>query len=77
MLGIGMKLKELNRQIDDFTNGGKSPKKLVIGYKTFAVLMENDKFLDGIEKDKEDPMVRYYRGIKIKMVTEKYHLVIE
>ncbi|MDE4040748.1 hypothetical protein SLJ62_02185 [Acinetobacter pittii] len=74
---MGMTLKELNKQIDDFKSSGKDPKKLVIGYKTFAVLMENDKFLDKIEKDKDDPMVRYYKGIKIKMVTEKHHLEIE
>ncbi|HCA5147100.1 TPA: hypothetical protein MW178_002316 [Acinetobacter baumannii] len=74
---MGMTLKDLNRQIDDFKSSGKSPKKLVIGYKTFAVLMEDDKFLDKVEKDKEDPMVRYYKGIKIKMVTEKHHLAVE
>ncbi|MDS7935683.1 hypothetical protein RMB03_17320 [Acinetobacter sp. V91_7] len=72
-----MTLKDLNKQIDDFKSSGKSPKKLIIGYKTFAVLMEDNDFLDKVKKDKEDPVIRYYKGIKIKMVTEKHHLAIE
>ncbi|EPO8910213.1 hypothetical protein ACUIIU_003426, partial [Acinetobacter baumannii] len=73
---VKMKLKELNNLIDDFKSNGKNPKKVIIGYKDYAALMENEKFQDRLTKDSKDPMIRYYKGIKIKMVTEKYHLEI-
>lgn len=61
-----MTLKELNKQIDDFKSTGKDPKKLVIGYKTFAILMENDQFPDKTEKDKEDQWSVITKGSKSK-----------
>ncbi|AXX52276.1 hypothetical protein ACOUV0_15930 [Acinetobacter baumannii] len=71
-----MKLKELNKLIDEFRSKGKKPIKLIIGYKDYAVLMENEKFQDRLTRDINDPMIRYYKGIKIKMVTEKHYLEI-
>ncbi|MEW5969260.1 MAG: hypothetical protein AB1706_05250 [Pseudomonadota bacterium] len=71
-----MKLKELNNLIDEFKSKGKNPKKMIIGYKNYAALMESEKFQDRLTRDSKDPMNRYYKGIKIKMVTEKYHLEI-
>lgn len=71
-----MKLKELNKLIDEFKDKGKEPKKLIIGYKNYATLMEHEKFQDRLTRDSKDPMIRYYKGIKIKMVTEKHHLDI-
>ncbi|MDC4883039.1 hypothetical protein OHW08_14710 [Acinetobacter baumannii] len=71
-----MKLKELNKLIDEFKGEGKEPKKLIIGYKNYATLMEmeHEKFQDRLTRDSKDPMIRYYKGIK--MVTEKHHLDI-
>lgn len=71
-----MKLKELNKVIDEFKSKGNVPKKLILGYKSYATLMRVEKFHDKLTKDSKDPMVRYYKGIKIKMVTEKHHLEI-
>ncbi|BAP36210.1 MULTISPECIES: hypothetical protein [Acinetobacter] len=73
---MGIDLKELNKQIDDFKES-KDPQRLVIGYKTYSKLMKENKFLDKISKDVNDPMIRYYKEIKIKIVTEKHFFEIE
>lgn len=39
--------------------------------------MKESKFLDKISKDANDPMIRYYKEIKIKIVTEKHFFEIE
>ena len=70
-------LKELNKLIEEFEKDGQEPKKLIIGYKTYASLMSDNKFADKVTKDSKDMMVRYYKGIKIKMVTEKHYLEIK
>ncbi|MFW1642905.1 hypothetical protein [Acinetobacter guillouiae] len=73
---MGINLKELNKQIDDFKEI-KDPQRLIIGYKTYSKLMKENKFLDKISKDTNDPMIRYYKEIKIKIVTEKHFFEIE
>lgn len=73
---MSINLKELNKQIADFKEN-KEPKKLIIGYKTYSKLMKESKFLDKISKDANDPMIRYYKEIKIKIVTEKHFFEIE
>ena len=70
-------LKELKKAIEAFKETDKEPTKIIIGYKTYARLMKEEKFIDQLSKDTENPMVRYYQGIKIKMVTEKHYLKIE
>ncbi|MFW2082994.1 hypothetical protein ACNPQK_18735 [Acinetobacter guillouiae] len=47
---MGINLKELNKQIDDFKEI-KDPQRLIIGYKTYSKLMKENKFLDKISKD--------------------------
>ncbi|WP_151957131.1 hypothetical protein [Acinetobacter guillouiae] len=73
---MGINLKELNKQIDDFKEI-KDPQRLIIGYKTYSKLMKENKFLDKISKDANDQMIRYYKEIKIKIVTEKHFFEIE
>lgn len=73
---MGIDLKELNKQIDDFKES-KDPQRLIIGYKTYSKLMKENKFLDKISKDANNPMIRYYKEIKIKIVTEKHFFEIE
>ena len=70
-------LKELKKAIEEFQTTGVEPTKLIIGYKTYSRLMKEDKFIDHLSKDQLDPMVRYYKGIKIKMVTEKHYLEVK
>ena len=74
---MGISVKDINKQIDRFAETGAKPQLLIIGYRTYAALMSEDKFTDKITKDNNDPMVRYYKGIKIQMVTEKHHFDIQ
>ena len=69
-------LKELNKRIKDFKEQAE-PQKLVIGYKTYSKLMKEEGFVEKLSKDITDPMVRYYKNIKIQLVTEKHLLEIE
>ena len=69
-------IKDINKQIDEFKKQGAEPKVLIIGYKTYANLMSEDKFAEKISKDDKDPMIRYYKGIKVKIVTEKRYFAV-
>ena len=64
-------LKELNKRIKDFRENAE-PQKLILGYKTYSKLMKEDGFVDKLSKDAQDPMIRYYKEIKIELVTEKH-----
>ncbi|MDM1764575.1 MULTISPECIES: hypothetical protein [unclassified Acinetobacter] len=72
-----LNLKQFKKRIEEFKSTGNKPNSIVIGYKTYANLMEEEKFVDHISKDVDDPMVRYYKGIQIKMITEKHYLEIK
>ena len=74
---MDISLKSVNKQINSFIEAGKQPELLIIGYKTYASLMSEDRFEDKITKDETDPMIRYYKGIKIQMVTEKHYFEIQ
>ncbi len=73
---MDLSVKEINKQIDEFKKGGNEPKALVIGYKTYARLMSENKFSDKVTKDSSDPLIRYYKNIKLKIVTEKYYFEV-
>lgn len=70
-------VKQINKRIDEFQEAGKKAETLKIGYKTYAKLMNEDKFADLLKKDVNDPMIRYYKDIKIKLVTEKHHFEVK
>ncbi|WP_374668493.1 hypothetical protein [Acinetobacter sp.] len=70
-------VKEINKKIDTFKQSGNEPKELIVGYKTYAHLMSEDKFADKISKDQIDPMIRYYKGLKVKIVTEKKYFEVK
>jgi hypothetical protein len=70
-------VKQINKRIDEFQQSGKQAETLKIGYKTYAKLMNEDKFADLLKKDVNDPMIRYYKDIKIKLVTEKHHFEVK
>lgn len=72
-----LSLKEFKKRVEEFKSTGEKPSRIVIGYKTYANLMKEEKFVDYISKDLDDPMVRYYKGIQIKMITEKHYLEIK
>ncbi len=39
--------------------------------------MKEDKFSETIKKDSTDPMVRFYKDIKIRIVAEKHHFEVK
>ncbi|MDV2441235.1 hypothetical protein QR665_17465 [Acinetobacter gerneri] len=73
---MDISVKELNKLIEEFELE-KEPQKLMIGYKTYSKLMKEDKFLEQLSKNLNDPMIRYYRGIEIRIITEKHFFCIE
>ncbi|MFW1814098.1 hypothetical protein ACG9X6_05455 [Acinetobacter guillouiae] len=70
-------VKQINKRIDEFQESSKKASTLEIGYKTYAKLMNEDKFADALKKDPHNTMVRYYKDIKIKLVTEKHHFEVK
>lgn len=70
-----LNVKKLNKLIDEFAKEGKNPDKLEIGYKTYVRLAEDDKFFNRVTKS-EDSLTRFYKKIKIELVTEKHYLKI-
>lgn len=70
-------VKQINKRIDEFQESIKKASTLEIGYKTYAKLMNEDKFAEALKKDPNNTMVRYYKDIKIKLVTEKHHFEVK
>lgn len=70
-------VKQVNKRIEEFRLESKEPAVLEIGYKTYAKLMNEDKFVDSLKKDPNDPLLRFYKNIKIKVVTEKHHFEVK
>lgn len=74
---MDIRIKDINKQIDELKNQGQNPKLLIVGYKTYANLMSEEKFADKISKDEKTPMIRYYKGLKVKIVTEKRYFELK
>lgn len=66
-------VKKVNKLIADFEQIGNKAEVLEIGYKTYAVLMAEERFSDKVSKSKE----LLYKRIKIKLITEKYHFEVK
>lgn len=66
----------VNQLIEESKQQGKTPTKIEIGFKTYARLVEDDQFYAHVTKS-EDSKSRLYKGIKIKLVTEKYYLKLK
>lgn len=70
-------VKQINKRIEECQNSGKEPTVLELGYKTYAKLMNEDKFADALKKDPSNPLLRFYKNIKIKLVTEKHYFEVK
>lgn len=70
-------VKQINKRIEEFQQSGKQAETLKIGYKTYAKLMNEDKFADALKKDPSNPLLRFYKNIKIKLVTEKHYFEVK
>lgn len=73
---MGINLVKLNLEIEKLKQFNK-PKKLVVGYLTFSKLIKNDEFFKELTNNIANPMAKYYRGLKVVVVTEKYFFSIE
>ncbi len=74
---MGISVKEMNKKLEDFKEAGNSPNLMIIGYMTYSKLMKDESFFDQVTKDANDPLVRYYQGVEIKMVTKKHYFEIQ
>lgn len=72
-----LSVKKVNKLIDDFCKTGQEPQKLLIGYKTYARLMTDDKFAEKVTPSLEDSKDRQYKNLKIKLVTEKHYFEVK
>ena len=73
---MALSRKDLDLKIENLKQN-KEPSRLIIGYKTYSKLVKEEKFLDQITNNSDDPLTKYYKGIKIKIVTEKHFFEIE
>ena len=74
---MNVSVKEINKKLEDFKEAGNSPSQIIIGYMTYSKLMKDENFSDHVTKDVNDPLVRYYQGIEIRMVTKKHYFEIQ
>lgn len=74
---MSISVKEINKKLEDFKEAGNSPSLIVIGYMTYSKLMKDENFSDHVTKDVNDPLVRYYQGVEIRMVTKKHYFEIQ
>ncbi|EMM8509581.1 TPA: hypothetical protein NVQ95_001890 [Acinetobacter baumannii] len=66
--------KKVSKLIEEFRQTGKEPEKLVIGYKTYARLMADDKFAEKVVPSLENSKDRLYKNLKINLVKLPYHI---
>ncbi|MFH7767180.1 hypothetical protein [Acinetobacter sp. BSP-28] len=69
--------KKINKLIEQFEEEGNKVEALEIGYKTYAILMSDQKFADKVTKSAENAQGRLYKKIKIKLIPEKHHFKIK
>lgn len=69
--------KKVSKLIEEFKQTGKEPEKLVIGYKTYARLMADDKFAEKVVPSLENAKDRLYKNLKIKLITEKHYFEVK
>ncbi|WP_166171852.1 hypothetical protein [Acinetobacter sp. SA01] len=70
-------VKKINKLIEQFEQEGNQTQALEIGYKTYAILMSDQKFADKVTKSAENAEERLYKKIKIKLIPEKHHFKIK
>ncbi|SPL71458.1 hypothetical protein [Acinetobacter stercoris] len=73
---IDLSVKKINKMIDEFSNSGKQPEKLLVGYKTYSRLMNDEKFAEKVVPSSDDPKLRTYKNLKIQLITEKHYFEV-
>ncbi len=69
--------KKVSKLIEEFRQTGKEPEKLVIGYKTYARLVAEDKVAEKVVPSLENSEDRLYKNLKIKLITEKHYVEVK
>lgn len=64
-------VKYINKLIDKAIEAGKNPTKLLLGYKTFPLLLNDEKFQKDLSSAGKNGKDKLYKKLKIKLVTEK------
>lgn len=73
---LDLSVKKINKMIEDFSKEGKQPEKLIIGYKTYARLMNDEKFAEKVHPCNDDSTQRRYKNLRIQLSTEKHFFEI-
>ena len=74
---MNISIQDVNKNIDEFKKCGMNPETLAIGYSTYAHLLNEAKFADEISRDNKDPMIRYCKEIKLKVITKKHYFAVK
>lgn len=70
-------VKKINKLIEQFEEEGNKVEALEIGYKTYAMLISDQKFADRVTKSAKNSKERLYKKIKIKLIPEKHHFKLK
>lgn len=70
-------VKYINKLIENEVSKGNSPTKLILGYKTFPLLLADEKFLKDLSAGTKNQNDRFYKKLKIKLITEKHFCEVE
>ncbi|RPE47752.1 hypothetical protein EC846_0228 [Acinetobacter sp. BIGb0102] len=71
-------LAELNAMIDHyFKRNGYQPTRILLGYKAYTELMQDQSFANEIRNSALDPNKRKYKKLKIKVTKDDHQLELE
>ena len=71
-------LAELNAMIDHyFIRNGCQPTQILLGYKAYTELMQDQSFANEITNSALDPNKRKYKKLKIKVTKDDHQLELE
>lgn len=71
-------LAELNAMINHyFTRNGYQPTRILLGYKAYAILMQDKNFANEVTDSALDPNKRKYKKLKIKVTKDDHQLELE
>jgi len=71
-------LAELNAMIDHyFIRNGYQPTRILLGYKAYTTLMQDQIFANEVKNSALDPNKRKYKKLKIKVTKDDHQLELE
>lgn len=71
-------LTELDLMINYYvTRNGYRPTRIILGYKTYGALMQDQGFADEVLNSALDPNKRKYKKLKIKVTKDDHQIELE